>query len=425
MDTSFDFLNHHYARLLGLGEEWRVRRVNLDVARRRLDIYLDYVEKAALCPQCGALAGLHDSQPERTWRHLDTMQFATFIHARTPRVKCPEHGVQVIELPWAEKHGRFTLLFEGFAIKMLLAAKSTTDACKLLRVSWDQAQNIMARAVARGLSRRREEEIAFAGMDEKSFLAGNGSDAFASIMTDLDNRRVLEVVRGRNEEGADALIGKALSPRQREMVCGVAIDMSAPYANAIREQLPHADIVYDKFHVQKHLNEAVDAVRRQENGRLLKEKDSRLSKTRYLWLSGMEHLSEDALARREDLLRASLKTGKAWGLKEWFSCFWKSRDKDFAAANFDFWHRQVLKSGLRPMIRVAATLKKHLAGLLAWFDSRIDNAVSEGFNSVIQTLKAAARGFRNFGNYRVAILFHCGKLDMQPDLVRVGGVLPT
>ena len=425
MDTSSsDFLNQHYAQLLGLGEEWRVDRVRLDVAGQRLDIHLDYVARAAVCPRCGALAALHDSQPERTWRHLDTMQFATLIHARTPRVKCPEHGVQVIELPWAEKHGRFTLLFESFAIEVLRSTQNLTAACKLLRLSWDQAQTIMARAVARGLARRQEEEIAFAGMDEKSFLAGNRSDAFASILTDLDNSRVLEVVRGRSEEGAVDLLDKALTPRQREMVCGVAIDMSAPYAKAIRENLPNADIVYDKFHVQKHLNEAVDAVRRQENARLLKARDHRLAKTKYLWLAGMEHLSEDALARREDLLRASLKTGKAWGLKEMFSFFWCSRDKDFAAANFAFWHAQVLKSRLRPMIRVAATLKKHLDGLLAWFDSRIDNAMSEGYNSVIQTLKASARGFRNFDHYRTAILFHCGKLDMHPDPVRIGGLLP-
>ena len=217
----------------------------------------------------------------------------------------------------------------------------------------------------------------------------------------------------------------ARTPRQREMVCGVAIDMSAPYAKAIREKLPHADIVYDKFHVQKHLNEAVDATRRSEHARLLKAHDRRLSKTKYLWLSRLEHLSDEALARREDLLRASLRTGKAWGLKEMFSSFWRSRDKDFAAANFDFWHAQVLKSGIRPMIRSAATLKKHLGGLLARFDSRIDNAMSEGYNSVIQPLRASARGFRNFENYRAAILFHCGKLDMRPDLVRVGGILPT
>ena len=423
--TSSDSLNHHYARLLELGDEWRVGRVNLDVARRRLDIYLDYVPHAGICPECGALCPLHDSQPERSWRHLDAMQCFTYVHARTPRAKCPEHGVRAIELPWAAKHSHFTLAFEGIAIDVLSAAKSVTDACRLLRLGWGQAQGIMERAVERGLARRQEEEIAYAGMDEKSFLSGNRSDSFASLMTDLEGARVLEVVRGRDEAGAAELVEKALTPAQREMVCGVAIDMSAPYAKAIGALLPNADVVYDKFHVQKHLNEAVDDVRRRENARLAKERDRRLAKTKYLWLAGMDHLTEEALARREELLRTTLQTGKAWGLKEFFSCFWRSRDKDFARANFDFWHAQVLKSGLRPMVKAANTLKKHLVGLLAWFDSRIDNALSEGLNSVIQGIKAAARGYRNFEHYRVAILFHCGKLDMKPDLVRVGRLLPA
>ena len=421
---SEEAVNRHYAGLLGLGDEWTVTRVERNERAGRIDIYLEYVTTGAICPQCGARVPLAGRQEERTWRHLDTMQFETYLHARAPRPKCPRHGVQVAELPWAEKYGRFTVSFESHAIDVIRCARSLTDACRLLRLSWWQAHHIMERAVRRGLERRGEEEIAFAGMDEKSFLAGNRSDSFASLMVDLDRSRVLEVVRGRDEQGARELVEKALTPYQREMACGVAIDMSASYENAIRELLPNADIVYDKFHVQKHLNEAVDATRRQEHARLLKEGDRRLSKSKYLWLAGMEHLTPEALERRNDLLQADLRTGKAWGLKEAFRHFWQSLDKRFAAANFDFWHAQVLKSGIRPMVKVAAMLKKHLDGLLAWFDSRIDNAMSEGYNSVIQTLKAAARGFRNFENYRTAILFHCGKLDMHPDPVRVGALRP-
>ena len=145
-----------------------------------------------------------------------------------------------------------------------------------------------------------------------------------------------------------------------------------------------------------------------------------LAKSKYLWLAGMEHPSEEAAAWRKGLPKESLDTGKAWGLKELFGWFWKSRDKVFAKANFDFWHEQAVKSGLKPMIKVAKTLEEHLYGLLAWFDSRITNSLAEGFNATIQALKATARGYRNFGNFRTAILFYCGKLDMRPDFVRVG-----
>ena len=416
-------VKQHYAALLGLGEEWSVTDVALDVGGMRIDIYVEYAEKSAICPECGELAGVHDRLEERSWRHLDTMQFVTEIHARTPRVSCPRHGVKVIELPWASKSSRFTLLFEAFAIDVMKASKSVKDAQKILRLSWYQTQSIMAAAVRRGMARRDAAEISFVGMDEKSFRRGKKADDFACIMTDIEGRRVLDVGRGRNEEGARRLIEKALTPQQRYLVCGAAIDMSAPFEKAIREAMPCADIVFDKFHVEKHLNEGVDNTRKQENGRMLKRNDRRLAGTKYIWLKGLEHLSGEEDAKRKDIMRAALQTGRAWGFKEMFGSFWKSFDKRFAEANFTFWHEQVVKSGIKPMIKVANTLKRHLYGLLTWFDSMIDNALTEGFNSTIQSLKASARGFRNFENFRTVVLFFCGKLDMRPDFVRIGSAL--
>lgn len=422
-DSTDPVLARHYAALLGIGDEWTVTRLNLDLGAQRLDLYVEYAAKAAVCPVCGALASLHDQQPERIWRHLDTMQFATYLHARVPRVACPEHGAKVIELPWASKHSRFTLLFEAFAVQVLKAARSKEHARNLLRLEWHQAQEIMDAAVERGMARRGTEEIAYLGMDEKAFLKGKKADDFACLMVDLDESRVLEVARGRSTEGAAELIDKALTPHQRRMVCAVAIDMSAPFGKAIRERLENADIVFDKFHVEKHLGAAVDWTRRQEHARLLKEKDWRLAGTKYLWLRGTEHLSPEAEEERRNLLRSALETGKAWGLKEAFKHFWRSRSKEYARAAFDFWYKEVVRAGIRPMVKVAEMLKKHLDGLLAWFDSRIDNGRTEGYNSLVASLLSAARGYRNFRNLRTAILFHCGKLDMMPDLVRVGATL--
>lgn len=416
-------VKQHYAALLGLGDEWTVTDVALDVEARRVDVFLDYARKSAICPECGGLAGVHDRLAERCWRHLDTMQFATVIHARTPRVSCPRHGVKVVELPWAAKGSRFTLLFEAFAIDVLKAAKSIKDAQGLLRLSWYQTQQIMAAAVRRGMARRDADEIPFVGMDEKSFRRGRKADDFACVMTDIEGRRILDVGRGRSEQGAKGLIEKALNPMQRYLVCGAAMDMSAPFEKAVRELLPCADVVFDRFHVEKHLNEGVDNTRRRENGQMLKRNDRRLAKTRYIWLKGLEHLSGEEDAKRRDVMRAALQTGKAWGFKEMFGSFWKSVDRRFAQANFTFWYERVVKSGIRPMVKVANTLKRHLYGLLAWFGCMIDNALTEGFNSTIQSLKASARGYRNFENFRTVILFFCGKLDLRPDFVRIGATL--
>lgn len=407
-------LNSHYNKLLGLGEEWKVVDGRLDVAASKLDIYLDYAERCAPCPECGTLSPMHDSQKERVWRHLDTMQFQTLIHAKMPRCNCAEHGVKVIDIPWAEKNACFTLLFEVFAIEVLKSAKSVSAAQRILRLNWDQVFRIKERAVKRGLLCRAAEEISFIGMDEKSFLAGRNSDAFACIMTDIEGHRVLEVSRGRSEEGATALINRALNPVQQYMVSGVAMDMSAPFAKAVRNRLVNADIVYDRFHLMKHLNDAVDDVRRSEHARLKKKHDRRLSKTRHLWLKGLEHLSPESQKRLQELVDENLLTGKAWGFKEAFYEFWERRNKSYAEAFFNRWFEDVIASGIKPMIRVAKMFKRHLAGILHWYDMFISNAMAEGFNAKIQAVKVNARGFRNFENYRIAILFECGKLNLLP-----------
>ena len=404
-------LNDHYRLLLGLDEHWRVRDVKLNLAERRVDIYLEHADKGDVCPACGEPCPLYDHAPERQWRHLDTMQFQTVIHASPPRIKCGEHGVRTASVPWAGPHSRFTLLFEAFAIEVIRACRNTKDAADLLRLDWHSVLQIMRRAVQRGLWRRDGGEIAWVGLDEKSF--GKGHD-YISVMTDIEGNRVLDVVSGRSAESASELIGLALDPIQQEMVCGVAMDMSAPFEKAVRENLPNADIVADKFHVEKLLGEAVDKVRRQENAILLKRHDKRLKKTKYLWLTGMEHLSPENLARLEDLRKQSLMVANAWRIKYSFSFFWTRRNRAFAKMFFKRWHQDALATKLKPVVKAAETLRRHLEHLLNYFECYITNAISEGFNSKIQAIKANARGFRNFVNYRTAILFFCGRLDMSP-----------
>ena len=401
----------HYARLLGLVSPWKVARVKLSVETMRVDIFVEHGELTGTCPECGAACRVYDRSPGRVWRHLDTMRFGTYLHCEPPRTECAEHGIKTMSMPWAGKHSRFTQLFEAFAINVMLASRSLQEAGKLLRLEWHQLHGIMKRAVERGLKRRGNDEIAWIGMDEKSFRKGHN---YVSIMNDLEHSRVLDVVEGREGDAADKLIAKALDGGQREMVCGVAIDMSAPYIAAIRRHLPHADIVHDKFHIAKHLNEAVDKTRRKEHRKLLKNKDERLTGTKYSWLKGMEHLSDESLAQVESLAKAELDVAKAWYIKELFRHFWTRRDGAFARSYFERWYNEAFKTGLPEIRKVARMLKKHLENILTYFECYITNAVSEGLNSKIQTIKANARGFRNFENYRASILFFCGKLELSP-----------
>jgi len=404
-------LQKHYAQLLGIGSPWEVKTVELKLAEKKVEIELGWQwGAAAKCPECGRECSIHDCAPERTWRHLDTMQFTTLIRARTPRSDCPEHGVKTMTVPWAAPQGRFTLLFERFAVEVLLASATVSQACELLGISWDTAQEIMRRAVERGLERRQLEDLKHLGMDEKSFKRGQ---SYITLLTDLDESRVLDVVEERTAEAADQL-WQTLSPEQKQAVEAVAVDMWEPFIQTIQQQVPDADIVHDKFHVSKYLGDAVDKVRRQEHKELMAQGDETLKGTRQLWLYNPQNFSPDQAQEFSALKDLQLKVARAWAAKELFSKFWEYQEEGWARRFFKDWFGWVSRSRLKPVVEVAQMLKRHLDNLLTYLKHRITNAVTEGLNSKIQSLKSAARGFRNFQNYRIRILFFCGKLSLYP-----------
>lgn len=408
MDTE---IQKHYALLLGIGSPWVVKTVELKLSEKKVEIELGWQwGAAAKCPECQRECSIHDCAPERTWRHLDTMQFTTLIRARAPRAECREHGVKTMPVPWAAPQGRFTLLFERFAVDVLLASASVSQACELLGIGWDTAQEIMRRAVERGLGRRQLEGLKHLGMDEKSFKRGQ---SYITLLTDLEQSRVVDVVEERTAEAAGQL-WQTLSPEQKQGVEAVAVDMWEPFIRTIEKQVPDADIVHDKFHVSKYLGEAVDKVRRAEHKELMAQGDETLKGSRQLRLYNPENFSPEQAEEFSVLKDLHLKVARAWAAKELFSKFWAYQEAGWARRFFKDWFGWVSRSRLKPVIEVARMLKRHLDNLLTYLKHHITNAVTEGLNSKIQSIKSAARGFRNFRNYRIRILFFCGKLNLYP-----------
>lgn len=404
-------LQKHYAQLLGIDSPWEVKTVELKLEEKRVEIELGWQwGSAAQCPVCEEECSIHDSAPERSWRHLDTMQFETVIRARVPRSDCSKHGVKTMAVPWAEPSGRFTLLFERFALEVLLASASVSQACDLLGIGWDAAHEIMRRAVARGLERRQLEGLKHLGIDEKSFKRGQ---SYISLLTDLEGGRVLDVVQERTSEAAGKL-WETLSAEQKQEIEAVAMDMWEPFIQSAAQHVPDADVVHDRFHISKYLNEAVDQVRRHEHKELQAQGDDTLKGTRQLWLYNPLNLSEEQEGTFAQLKELNLKVARAWAAKELFVKFWAYTQPGSARKFFKDWFGWVSRSQLKPLIKVARMLKSHLENLLTYLRHRITNAVTEGLNSKIQSIKSAARGFRNFSNYRIRILFFCGKLDLYP-----------
>jgi transposase len=401
-----------YRQILGIEAPWFVERVELKLAEGEVHVYLEHQEIGNWpCPECGRECPLHDHQEERQWRHLDTCQYQTIVHARPPRSACSEDGVRVVKLPWAEPSSRFTALLERLVIDWLGAA-SQKAVGERLRLSWDEIHGIMERAVERGLKRRQAEPLPALGVDEKAFRKGH---KYFTLVNDLKRSRVLYVAEDRTQASLDGF-WETLTPAQRDSIQAVAMDMWDPYVRSVSEHLREGQqkIVYDKFHIAKHLGEAVDKVRRKENQTLRAAGDDRLTGTRYDWLRNPAAM-EPADRKAFTALRTSgLKTARAWALKETAMALFSYHYERPARKHFRWWHGWAVRSRLRPMLEVARTLKRRFENIVTYLHHRVTNAASESINAKIQWVKYTARGFRNKNNFRAAILFHCGGLDLAP-----------
>lgn len=406
-----------YRQLLGLEKPWTVDRVELDVKQQRVDVFAKHEKpKSWPCPECSKAVGLHDHDGERVWRHLDSCGFQTFLHARIPRVDCPDHGVRQVRVSWAEPRARFTALFERFAIAVLLET-SISGATEILGISWDEAHHIMERAVARGLARRPHAVPKRLGVDEKAIAKGQ---RYATLLCDLDHGHVIELAEDRTKASLIACLG-TYSMNELSEVEAIAMDMWQPYATVMRTFVDDADdkIVFDPFHIVKHINEAVDQVRRRENKALRADGDDRLVGTKHLWLYAAENLSDSPADLETKLefakLRSShLKTARAWALKESLRELWKQRSRAAAERWWQRWYGWAMRSQLAPIKKVAGMVRRHLHNVLTYFKHRITNAGSEAINSVVQMLKKRAFGYRSFQNFRTVVLFRCGGLDLYP-----------
>jgi transposase len=402
-----------FETILGLQRPWQIARVELNTERQRVDLWVEHGDTPWLCPECERALPCWDHADERTWRHLDTCQFETHLHARIPRVQCPTHGVKQVRVPWAEPRARFTMLMERLVIDVIHACSTVSGACRLLRITWAEAWGVMHRAVARGQARKTARPIRYVGVDEKAFRKGH---VYHTVVCDLARSTVEYVGEGRGVESL-APFYAGLNDTQRAALQAVAMDMWDPYIKATREGLPDGDarIVFDRFHVMRDITTAVDLVRKQEHRALLRETGaSVLTGTKYLWLYAAERLPRSRRGSFKALRTLNLKVGRAWAIKEALRTLWTYRQPAAVARFFRQWYGWARRSQLEPIRRVAATLQRHLVGVLRYCRHRITNGVAEGLNSKIMTIKRKACGFRNAHHFMTAIYFHCGGLDLYP-----------
>lgn len=401
-----------YEALLSLTPDWSVSRVDTDPSSAEVHVYLSYRSEDAISPETGVRCPIYDYREERQWRHLDTMQYRTYLHARVPRVRTGT-GIVTVAVPWADARSHLTWLFEEWAIELLLVTKNQSRTARLLRISFDQIHRLMERAVDRGLSDREQEwsdpssSLTVLSIDEKSAHYGR---QFVTVLSDPVRGRVLEVADGRTAEAARSAIESVLPPPLLTKIQAVSADMAASYTKAVRETLPQAQIVYDKFHLFQYLNKAIDQVRRMEV-----RSQPELRRTRFLLFKHPDNLTMLERQTFDLLNEIHLKTALAWRIRENFRAMYAHCTSiDEARDYVRKWRDHAMASSLKPIQEVARMFDRHLHGILNYFRHPITNAMAEQLNGKIQQLRVTARGYRNTTNLRIAILFYLGNLNLLP-----------
>lgn len=314
--------------------------------------------------------------------------------------------MKIISVPWSSKHGRTTYLFETLAIDLLKASKNQTQVASLLRCGFNVVNQIIHRAVARGLLRRKLAVATELSLDEKSFKKGHN---YITVLSDPGTGCVLDVTEGRDKACCKSLLESAVSAADRDKVKAVSMDMWKAYMKAAREVFPQADIVHDRFHLVQYLNKAVDQVRRREV-----KKQEELKRTRYIWLKNPGNLTENQKEKFQQIVERNFEVSRAWKLKESFRDLFGCDDYYQAFGLFSQWTGLCLFEGIKEVNKVVKTFQDHTKGVCNALVTKLSNAMAERLNRKIQEIKTVARGYRKFSNFRNVILFFLGGLELYP-----------
>lgn len=398
-----------YSQILGIASPWFVETVDLRLKEQRVRVALS-LEKGcrSVCPVCSKEVPRYD-KVRRQWRHLDTCQFETVIEAEIPRVECKEHGVLQMPVPWSEPGSRYTLLFEWLVICWLQEATVSAVAGQF-GLDWDSVHGIRRRAVDRGLLRREALAPTNITIDETSEKKGHN---YLTIVS--EGQRVLYVAEDRDKTSIDGF-WKTVPPEALQGIQSVSVDLWKAYSSSVLEHVPDAEekLCLDRFHVAGYFGKALDLVRKAEHRELMSQGDETLKGRKYDFLRTSANIDNRTRRGFLEIAHSSLRTGRAWAIKETAHLLWNFVYIGAAEREWKRLLSWMKRCRLQPMVDLSRSIENNLWMILNAIRLNANSGCAEGNNSRIQKIKKMACGFRNTDNFKYAIYFHLGGLDMKP-----------
>jgi len=368
-----------------------------------------------LCMECRKPCSGYDHLERREFYFIGLWGYNVRFYYTPRRVECPEHGIRVEYLPWAEGKSNITNVFRLF-IAHWAKKLSWKEVGEAFKVGWGQVMESVEHVVNYGLEHRILDNISTLGIDEIQYRKGHEYLTLV-YQTDAENRRLLWIGKDREAETLKGFF-EWFGPKRIKSLMAICCDMWKPYLKVIKAMAGNALLILDRFHIMKMLNEAVDKTRKMEVASLnLPKEDDPLHKSKWCLLKRPANLTVNQATKMKDLLKRNLQSVKAYLLKEDFQKFWSYTSAAWAEKFLDQWAYMAMRSRIAPIKKVVKTLRKYKECILNWFRTkeRISNGIVEGFNGKAKLTMRKSYGFRTY-NVLEIVLFHAlGNLP-EPEL---------
>lgn len=394
---------------LGLSEPWQIEEVEFKIESnniKTLHIYIGFTKGYKFQDVEGNFCTVHDTL-SRKWRHLDFFQHECYIHCNVPRInELSSCKVRQVSVPWAREGSGFTLLFEAYVMQLIEFEMPVAKVANLVNEYANRIWNVFQYWISIAYNTANHSTVKKIGIDETSSKKGHN---YVTIAVDLDEHKVINAQVGK-DANTIKLIKEYLETKgcKSEQITNTSIDLSPTFISGIMENFPNAQITFDRFHVKKLLNEAIDEVRKLE-----RKEHEILKNHKYTFLKNQNNLTVRQKEERDKLIILLPNIGEAYRLKILFDDFWDMKNAEDAAGFLAYWTDLVTDSGIQPLIKFGNTVKSHWSGIVNFIKTRISNGVLEGINSKIQLAKKRARGYRNMDNFIAMIYFIAGKLKFD------------
>lgn len=397
-----------FALGLGLLPPWEVNAVQFKETSdgKELHIHISFRRGSRFANDKGEMVSAYDTE-DKEWRHLNFFEHRCYLHCRVPRIPMSDGKIRMVEVPWSRPGSGFTLLFEAYTMKLIESEMPVSSVAKHTQVTAPRIWRVFAHWVSKARENIDLSGVRRIGIDETSSRKGH---KYITNFVDLDTRRLIFCTQGKGEDAIERFV-EELENRggNRKNIKVVSMDMSPSFISGYFEYFNHADLVFDKFHIVKMLNESLDKTRKAE------QEDKKLLKGhRFTLLHKRSNLSDKKLMELETLLLTYPVLGEAYKYKEGFFDVFTYEKSNDAIEYLEKWCSAVSQTSLTHMKKFVNTLKSHWSGVITNFTCPgVNNGILEGINQKIQLAKRRARGFALISNFINMAYFVCGKLNFN------------